>query len=366
MEAHTLGWLLDKTLPLNRKEQFYTGTVLPALVGADDFAHLDLLGDLVGAPGLDIRIQRDDCTVIFFTEYGIAESAVGEAKERFKGLPTGRDTPDVVILVTEPSPVLIAIEAKMYWRPGGTALLKQLEAQGDLLKPLCQRLERWLEVPVVVLKHVLLLPEAQAVTHVGFPYQIITWEQIRDRFAGVAPHYWLAMLDEALERYPELVGKPIDHSDASITGSVIREHYLEQGFPFQAMGRKDGLSGALLKSDIADGTWREMSYQVALEQPFANKNWFSIADFIERLRMAGQLGEDALAECTIAVESASRVMLSVAGDGSDAAGLLDDASGGRLDGADPAHLRRIGRLFALAAEAARAAGNEASDLLDKG
>jgi hypothetical protein len=33
-------------------------------------------------------------------------------------VPTGRDTPGVVLLITEPAPVLIAIEAKMYDRPG--------------------------------------------------------------------------------------------------------------------------------------------------------------------------------------------------------------------------------------------------------
>ncbi|MDQ1539087.1 MAG: hypothetical protein QOE58_3480 [Actinomycetota bacterium] len=112
--------LLDETLPLNRKERFYTGTVLPAIVTAGDFAALDRLGVLMGAPGLIVRTALEDCTVLFFTEYGISESAVGAARERFDGLPTGRDTPDIVILVTEPSPVLLAIEAKLYDRPGGT------------------------------------------------------------------------------------------------------------------------------------------------------------------------------------------------------------------------------------------------------
>ena len=122
----TLSELLDHTLPLNRKERFYTGTVLPAIVTVDDFSSLDRLGALMGAPGLIVRTQAENCTVLFFTEYGISESAIGAAKGRFDGLPTGRDTPDVVILVTEPSPVLLAIEAKLYDRPGGTALRAQL------------------------------------------------------------------------------------------------------------------------------------------------------------------------------------------------------------------------------------------------
>ncbi len=361
----TLGRLLDETLPLNRKEKFFTGTVLPALVGADDLAHLGRLGDLVGASELDVRVERDDCTVVFFTEYGIAESAVGQAKERFAGLPTSKDTPDVVILVTRPRPVLIAIEAKMYSRPGGTALLKQLDAQATLLAPLCERLAEWLCVPHVELKHVALLPKAQADKLPTFPYSIITWEQLRAAF-GDAPHYWLAMLDEALDRYEDLVGKPIAYDEGSMTGSDIRDHFLAGDITFQAMGRGGGgLAGDRLKGDIHEGTWRETSYQVAAQQPLNKHNWFAIADFIERLRVAGQLGEDAVADFATALESARQLLTRVGGERSVAAQLLDDAAAGRLDNADPARLRRVGRLFGLAAEAARVAREEASDLADQ-
>lgn len=361
----TLGRLLDETLPLNRKEKFFTGTVLPALVGADDLAHLGRLGDLVGASDLDVRVERDDCTVVFFTEYGIAESAVGQAKDRFTGLPTSKDTPDVVILVTRPRPVLIAIEAKMYSRPGGSALLKQLDAQGTLLAPLCERLAQWLGVPHVDLKHVALLPKAQADKLPTFSYPIITWEQLRAAFRDVAPHYWLAMLDEALDRFEDLVAKPIAYDEGSMTGSDVRDHYLAGDIPYLAMGRGGGgLAGDRLRADIDEGTWRETSYQVAAQQPHHN-NWFAIADFIERLRVAGQLGEDAVADFATALESAGQVLTRVGGEGSVASQLLDDAAAGRLENADPARLRRVGRLFGLAAEAARVAREEASDLADQ-
>ena len=362
----TLGRLLDETLPLNRKEKFFTGTVLPALVGADDLAHLSRLGDLVGASDLDVRVERDDCTVVFFTEYGIAESAVGHAKERFTGLPTSKDTPDVVILVTRPRPVLIAIEAKMYSRPGGSALLKQLDAQATLLVPLCERLAEWLGVPHVDLKHVALLPNAQAVKLPTFPYSIITWEQLRAAFRDVAPHYWLAMLDEALDRFENLVAKPIAYDETSMTGSDIRDHYLAGDMPYAAMGRGGGgLASDRLRADIDEGTWRETSYQVAAQAPLNNHNWFAIADFIERLRVAGQLGEDAVAGFATALESAGRLLTRVGGEGSVAAQLLDDVAAGRLNDTDPARLRRVGRLFALAAEAARVARDEANELVDQ-
>jgi hypothetical protein len=68
----TLDELLDAALPLNRKERYFTGTVLPALLCAGDMAHLGLLGSLLGLGELDIRADPHDATVLFFTEYGIS------------------------------------------------------------------------------------------------------------------------------------------------------------------------------------------------------------------------------------------------------------------------------------------------------
>lgn len=134
----TLEHLLDTTLPLNRKERQYTGTVLPALLSGEGLSHLSTFTGLLGYPGVQVAATADDCSVLFFTEYGISESAIGPAAERFEGMPTGRDTPDVVILCTRPEPVLFAIEAKMYDRPGGHELQNQLDAQAVLLRPLAE------------------------------------------------------------------------------------------------------------------------------------------------------------------------------------------------------------------------------------
>lgn len=363
----TLSELLDHTLPLNRKERFYTGTVLPAIVTVDDFSSLDRLGALMGAPGLIVRTQAENCTVLFFTEYGISESAIGAAKGRFDGLPTGRDTPDVVILVTEPSPVLLAIEAKLYDRPGGTALRAQLDAQARLLEPLRERLAVWLGVSVVGLKHVALLPEAQKRAVNIEPYEVITWQEVRAAFADVAPSYWLAMLDEALNRYDDLVGKAVRYDAASLTGEEIVSGFHAGDIPFNAMGRgKHGLRGAYMDADIADRTWPTVSYQVAAEVPAGNPNWFRIEDFVERLKSSGQLsGEHTAADFITTLTEATQVLSRVAGDGSIAEQLREGAMSGALEGVDPDELRRVARLYARAGEAARRARAEASPLFDK-
>lgn len=84
----TNGNTVDSTspnwLPLNRKERYYTGTVLPMLIASDRFAHLHHFLTLCeldvkpfgreavsGAPGIQ-----------FFTEYNLVESIFGSSQSR--------------------------------------------------------------------------------------------------------------------------------------------------------------------------------------------------------------------------------------------------------------------------------------------
>ncbi|HEY0696968.1 MAG TPA: hypothetical protein VGD43_04080 [Micromonospora sp.] len=64
----SLDDLLDRTLPLNRKERYYTGTVLPAILCCDNFAHFSRISGLLATGDLDVRAVPDDCTIVFFTE----------------------------------------------------------------------------------------------------------------------------------------------------------------------------------------------------------------------------------------------------------------------------------------------------------
>ena len=67
-------------LPLNRKERYYTGTVLPMLIASDGFMHL---GRFLGLCGLEIELAGNtpfegDQNLQFFTEYNFAESCFTE------------------------------------------------------------------------------------------------------------------------------------------------------------------------------------------------------------------------------------------------------------------------------------------------
>jgi hypothetical protein len=262
---------------VNRKERFYTGTVLPGLVCADNFRHLGLFLSLCGLH--DCRIGED---VQFFTEYGFGESVYTEADKQFWEGPFSHDTPDVVVRSGD---WLLTVEAKMFHNPTVAALDRQMQAQ----KPL---VDRWVDrLGVTRHQHVLLLPH-RLVDQVGpqlgaldTPWPVVTWEAVLDLYRGLADRYWVTVLDEALDQYTQLVSTGPQfgqHKDATMTGFDIIDGWPDHGY--LTMGRQAGLSGDLLNADFASGRWRTHSYEVSKQSTPANGNWFTIEEFRDRLR----------------------------------------------------------------------------------
>ena len=156
--AFGIANLADTALPFNRKERYLTGTVLPMLVCAHDFAYLGRLTALAGLGSVIVDASAQRTNVQFFTEYGFAESLIGHAEKRFPDAPTARDTPDVLIYIGGPPRMLLAIEAKMYDRPSATDLEDQLQAQAVIVAYLRKKLG--IALPNVA--HVALLPQKLA------------------------------------------------------------------------------------------------------------------------------------------------------------------------------------------------------------
>jgi hypothetical protein len=182
----SIAKLADTGLPFNRKERFFTGTVLPMLVCADNFAHFGRLTELVGLGRIEVDARPSSANVQFFTEYSFVESVVGEAKARFPGAPTRKDTPDVLIYVAGPRRLLIAIEAKMYDRSTTAELNDQLGAQGALVRYIAGQLH----VETEGIAHVALLPAALVAELGKLVVATLTWEQILETYADVAPPYF--------------------------------------------------------------------------------------------------------------------------------------------------------------------------------
>lgn len=266
-------------LPLNRKERFYTGTVLPMIIAAEDFVHLGRFLRLCGledAPRAD-EPGRGAETIQFFTEYSLVESVhTTDERARFAPLPREKDTPDVVLAGSD---WLVAIEAKMFDGPAPRQLAEQTRAQAVVVASMA----RGLDLPPARVRHVALLPTGYGPTALDVP--VIRWEAVLEAYRDVGPRYWLGVLEVALRRYPELVSPATDfsaNSDAEMTGGEIEVAYKAGTLSHAWMGRGGGFAGPKLAQDLDSGSWRSRRYQVAMESP-GNRNWFAIEDFMRRI-----------------------------------------------------------------------------------
>lgn len=91
------------------------------------------------------------------------------------------------------------------------------------------------------------------------------------------------MLTIALERHPQLVTTPIANQDTSRRGATLVQRYFGGDNTYTWMGRNGGLTGSTLAQDITENRWPEIAYQCSTT-PVKNRNWFTVADFVNRLR----------------------------------------------------------------------------------
>jgi len=268
-------------LPGNRKERFFTGTVLPMVAMSDGFAHTGRLLALCGLPDIDLAGLEGDNRVQVFTEYSFAESVFLAAdRERFADRPAAADTPDLVLVGDG---WLLAIEAKLYDASVSTAdLRRQLDAQAVLVEYWREKLA--LEPDRV--RHVALLPRRLA-TRIGASLgaPIVLWEDVADAYRNVAPRYWIAVLEHALAA--DLYGADNlafgANAHAQMTGAeIVAAAHVPDGAVHTVMGRNGGINGKLLAADVATGAWRTQSYEVRTDG-IPNRNWFLISDFLDLL-----------------------------------------------------------------------------------
>jgi hypothetical protein len=240
----------------------------------------------VGLGPVQVDARPDSATVQLFTEYGYLESSLEEPSD--PEAPTTRDTPDVVVFVTEPRRVLLVIEAKLFDRPNRVELGQQLTAQAMLV----DHLARNREVAAGDVAQVLLLPGALAAEltldpvalPAGWPARIrvLTWEQLLAAYQPVAPAYWTAVLGQALTRYEDLKTKrraSRSNADRLLTGQALVDGYRDGSLVSSWMGCGGGLDGSRLQAHLASGLWRTQPYEWRPTPLPGNRNWFPVADF---------------------------------------------------------------------------------------
>jgi hypothetical protein len=131
--------LVDHGLPLNRKERFYTATVLPMLVCADDFAHLDRLLALAGLTDIPSNSAGSGSRCSPSTATGSQSTRCLTPTPTLP--PPATLSTSCLFLVGPSRRLLVLIEAKLYHRPSRAALGEQLAAQAGLLTHLAGRLQ---------------------------------------------------------------------------------------------------------------------------------------------------------------------------------------------------------------------------------
>lgn len=292
----SLHELYEKTgLPLNRKERFYTGTVLPALLCAEGLTTLSLLPDLINetareqnlmdrCPPLDTSTspgESVDSSIQIFTEYNLKESRLNR---EFPEPALSGDTPDLILFWLQPRRSLLAIEAKVFMRtsPG------RLAAQMDRQTPVLEGIREVLEVAAADVVHVALVPEA---LKMGARYleenalhrPVLTWEQILRTFPSTSSSkHWAVVLEYALANWHDLASD----ADRYRTGAhIIAQHPSPK---HRTMGCRGGIKGKRLRKDIETGSFVHVWYEVSEEAEPRNGNWFPVAQFIQQVQAAGE------------------------------------------------------------------------------
>lgn len=259
-------------LPINRKERYFTGTVLPGILSTDRFMHLDLFLSRCGLTDVE---TAELAHLELVTEYNLRESAwtPGE-RQRFNTAGLAGDTPDVIIAGED---WLVVIEAKMFHAPSRSDLAEQLEAQ----RPVVERLARGLGISPDRVRHVLLVPEQLATP----PGSItVTWQDVLDDYTGVGNAYWCEALSRALQNYGDLVSKINNNADAKVVGRELLDLFQAGDCPWRHVGRSGGLMGAPFTKDLSTGAWESTTYQVRYDAAEPNnRNWMTVDAWAARI-----------------------------------------------------------------------------------
>jgi hypothetical protein len=277
--------LCNRWLPLNRKERYYTATVLPSIICAENFAHFGRFLKLLELEDAGFDVARDSVNIQFSTQYSLADSIFdAETKDRFREFPVAYDTPDLMILIDGSLPMLIAIEAKMFSAVSKAYLLFQMHRQRDLI--LASIVNKWPRLGIV---QVALLPLTLKNDFRPLQgMQVITGEDVYHTYKEIpSAAYFNDMLWTAISQFDRLRAKERifgENAQDFLSGEDIVNGFQQERFLFQTMGRQKGITGQQLIGDISRGEWRKRLYEVRRTSDLPNRNWFRISDFVDLVK----------------------------------------------------------------------------------
>jgi len=268
-------------LPINRKEKFYTATILPGIICYHNFEYLSFFLDLINnfPRNINIKPEADNNNIQLITEFSIKESVDFHKNAFSSSIKTG-ETPDVVILITEPELYLIVVEAKMFSSTKITEFNSQILGQ----KKVIDCIKSNINVPDNNIYHIGLIPKKYFSEGIALDCQIIFWEDIINAYKPIlSNNYFYETLVLAINNYESLVSKydgsgKGKNSEDKLRGTEIINKY-KNGERFW-VGRNRGLYGNELKSDKETGNWKKFKYEINYSSKIPpNTNWFSVENF---------------------------------------------------------------------------------------
>jgi len=278
-------------LPLNRKEKFYTGTILPALLfhnGLNNF--YNFLQKIDDFPH-EVNEARTKDNFLFYTEYNLKQSA-GNKKNVGRKIPTEtNETPDVIIEILEPR-VFVIIEAKMFRNIYQSSLSSQMSKQK---KAVIEPLRKTFLLGDNSIFHIALVPRKSGLKD-GVDYQVINWEFFIDNEAlNVKDNQFYNYLRFALDNYENLVEDKSGQAK-TVEGHVKGAGAYQRGSNGESfwMGRgkkkgnvSTGREGII--EEIKSNRWESEEYSInftSLVPP--TKQWISVKEFIELVDKYGK------------------------------------------------------------------------------
>ncbi len=273
-------------LPLNRKEAFYSATVLPGIIWSDGMAGFF---ELAGMPEISIDLNPDTTNVQIFSEYNLLDAIRG-IKPGFSDwghlLPqlTG-DTPDFVIFVEMVVPVLVVVEAKLFDK-SSAIIAAQIERQRINMAALRS------VMPEYKTLHVALIPESAAArvrAKAGAPecFKTITWEAVANRYSAIpAAAYWVRLLKFALKSEPHLRAansSGVTHEDGRMRVAEILHAYERPDCHVKSVGCLGQTNWELLKDDVSR-TGGTRKWAVSHKDELPSRNYLPIKEFVKIVR----------------------------------------------------------------------------------
>ncbi len=273
MDYAQLRDILKYALPMNRKETFYTATVLPSLLFHNGLSNLYRF--LESTPGFpkEVNEKTTGDRFLFYTEYNLKQSA-GKRNVGVEILAETNDTPDVVIHILHPAELFVVIEAKMFQRLTQQVLNAQMRAQKEAV---IDRLEERYSPDHIF--HVALLPSKLGFRHTD-DYTVVDWEFfLGNRSLDVRGNYFYPYLKFALRNYKAL------RSKASVIHRIPGSAIYNEGNPDRNLwvGRSGGRD--VIEEDLRSGRWKRLLYAVSSGEgpPKGGRkgNWLTSEEFAE-------------------------------------------------------------------------------------